>query len=377
MVDISNNKTDKFKLLTGLTFEQLYKAYNNKLIHYTWNLCHDEALSQDLATESWMKAMKSIDSYDPSNSKFNTWLYTIARNLFLNEIRKNPVGKNISIDKETDDGLKVKDILHDNDTSSYDQDIIIKKAEIIKKRIYELPEKYSAVLIRNHIEGLQYDEIAEDLNLNLSTVKSQIKKGREKLIELIQNDFFEIENPNFELVPSEFKNNKVLKTTTLIESIIPEITEPAKSEPVIKIEKVIDPAILRRNEISKMYKRKKAAEKEGIPYEEYITRFDNAKNITTNLSDDAILRRNEISKIHKRKKAAEKAGIPYEEYIKKFDKNNKSSELTAEAIEKRNLYSRTYKMQKAALKKGKEVDGIDANWTVEMYLEYKKKKKSI
>jgi RNA polymerase sigma-70 factor (ECF subfamily) len=64
-----------------------------------------------------------------------------------------------------------------------------KKAALIKNAIYNLPEKYRKVLILREIDNMQYQDISDTLNINLSTIKSQIAKGRKIISKKVEKEF--------------------------------------------------------------------------------------------------------------------------------------------------------------------------------------------
>jgi RNA polymerase sigma-70 factor (ECF subfamily) len=74
-----------------------------------------------------------------------------------------------------------------------EHDIIYLKSEIMKKSIYELKEPYRTVIIMRELQKMQYKDIAEKLDINLSTIKSRIKAGRRILIENTKKEFEQID----------------------------------------------------------------------------------------------------------------------------------------------------------------------------------------
>jgi len=99
------------------------------------------------------------------------------------------------MDKELKNGTTTLNLfLSYNDTINEKimKKTIVKKAEIVRTAIYNLPEKqikYRTVLIMREINNMSYNEISNYLKLNLSTVKSQIKKGRELIVKKVERDF--------------------------------------------------------------------------------------------------------------------------------------------------------------------------------------------
>lgn len=166
-----------FKERTGNDFEHYYKRYYQKLIYFTNKMCNDIQKAEDVTTDSFMVALEKIDKYEKGKSQFSTWLFTIAKNLMLQELKLQK--KTISIDVEIDEeGTTLKDFIQEEENKEYISDISFKKAEIMKKHMDTLKEPYRRVLHMREIQKMPYKDIAETLNKNLSTIKSQIRGGR-------------------------------------------------------------------------------------------------------------------------------------------------------------------------------------------------------
>jgi RNA polymerase sigma-70 factor, ECF subfamily len=191
---IFNEKNDLFKEKTGNTFNYFYIKYYPKLNYFINKICNDTQLSEDLTTNSFLMAYEKIDSYDSEKAQFSTWLFIIAKNLTLQEIKKNK--KTVSIDIEVDeDGTTLKDFLVYDDSEELNQkhDILLKKANIILKYIPTLKEPYREVIEMREIKKMSYKDIADKLGKNLSTIKSQIRNGRAILINQTEEEFKVIE----------------------------------------------------------------------------------------------------------------------------------------------------------------------------------------
>lgn len=185
-----------FKERTGKDFTTLYTKYYPKLIYFTGRICNDTQKAEDISTDSFMIALEKIDKYDKEKSQFSTWLFTIARNLTLQDIKKSK--KSISLDVEFDnEGTTMKDFIEESDVNDVN-DVVIngvfdKKASIMKNRIKDLKEPYRTVIEMREINRMAYKDIADQLGKNLSTIKSQIRNGRHILIEQTQKEFDEID----------------------------------------------------------------------------------------------------------------------------------------------------------------------------------------
>ena len=78
-----------FKERTGNDFTFFYKKYYPKLIYYTAKMCNDQQKAEDISTDSFLIAFEKIDKYEKEKSQFSTWLFTIAKNLMLQDIKNS------------------------------------------------------------------------------------------------------------------------------------------------------------------------------------------------------------------------------------------------------------------------------------------------
>ena len=189
-VKINFNEQEKlFIERTGNNFQFYYDKYLPKLIYYIQKLCNDQPRAEDLATESFLIAFNKIEKYEKDKAQFSTWLFTIARNLTLQDIKND--NKTISMDVTVDeDGTTMKDFIQDD----ISDDILLdemwqKKASIMKKHIDQLKEPFKTVIVMRELNGMAYKDIASKLGKNLSTIKSQIRNGRLKLISETEKEF--------------------------------------------------------------------------------------------------------------------------------------------------------------------------------------------
>jgi len=181
-----------FKERTGKDFATLYQKYYPKLIYFTSRICNDVQKAEDISTDSFMIALEKIEMYQKEKSQFSTWLFTIAKNLSLQD--KKLENRNISLDIEFDDeGTTLKDFIQETESNEAVYDVFSQKADVMKKHISELKEPYKTVIIMREIERMQYKDIADKLGKNLSTIKSQIRNGRQILMDQSKKEFEQID----------------------------------------------------------------------------------------------------------------------------------------------------------------------------------------
>ena len=181
-----------FKERTGKDFNSLYTKYYPKLIYFTAKMTNDLQKAEDISTDSFLLAFEKIDKYEKEKSQFSTWLFTIAKNLALQDIKNNK--KQISMDIEFDEeGTTMKDFIQEEEDSNYLHDVWEKKAEVMKNHIKNLKNPYKRVIEMREIKRMSYKDISDELNLNLSTVKSQIRNGRAILMKESKREFDQID----------------------------------------------------------------------------------------------------------------------------------------------------------------------------------------
>lgn len=183
-----NDQETVFRERTGNSFTFFYKKYYPKLIYYTQKMCGDHQKAEDITTESFMTAFEKIDKYEKDKAQFSTWLFTIARNILLQDIKISK--KTVSIDVEYDEeGTTLKDFIQEELSENHIHDLNQRKAEIMREHISRLKEPYRKVIEMREINKMAYKDIADQLGKNLSTVKSQIRGGRSILIKETSKEF--------------------------------------------------------------------------------------------------------------------------------------------------------------------------------------------
>lgn len=191
----------QFEERTGLNFKNFYKNYKPKLMWYIARYTKDPEIAEDHVEDAFIQALLNISTYkrpDEGGAQVNTWIYKIAENIVKKAHKDSERIPTNSLDKEMAENFNLSNLIpYDDGRKNVDEyNIFVKKANLIKETIYSLPEKdskYKKVLIMREIEGMAYKEISEELNINLSTIKSQIKKGRNIVKKKVLKKFQDID----------------------------------------------------------------------------------------------------------------------------------------------------------------------------------------
>lgn len=182
----------QFKERTGYVLSEFYKANFQKLAFHLNSYVRDEATAQNLANDTFIRALDQIDKFDRSKSDFITWLFTVGKNIARAHLKRENRLSTVSMDKDFD-GFSISELLV-TEKSSVKQDLIVqKKYDYVKNCIYSLPKKYMDVLVMREIEHMTYQEIEQFTGLAEGTVKSQIRKGRQILQKMCKNNLKLIE----------------------------------------------------------------------------------------------------------------------------------------------------------------------------------------
>ncbi len=171
-------------------FAAIVGRYRNPITNYLFRFLNDYEEAVDLAQETFVRVYFAIDRYH-TDYAFSTYIYRIATNLAISELRKRKRRTLLSLtglfQSESDETAEFqpedKKPLPDKDFIDDERDRVIAKA------IAALPERYRIPVILRDIEGRSYEEIAGILDLGLGTTKSRISRARGLLKEKLKHYF--------------------------------------------------------------------------------------------------------------------------------------------------------------------------------------------
>lgn len=190
----SSKALEDFKLI-DMAIEGDDKAYAKLLTRYRRPVYHmilkmvrniDDA--EDLTMESFSKAFRSLHKFK-KDFTFSTWLFRIATNNTIDYIRKKKL-HTLSIENTytDDDGQSVSmDVQDKNNLDPQEEAIRSQKEEIIQLFVNMLPGKYQKLVRLRYFHELSYEEIADEIEAPLGTVKAQLHRARELMYDLIKN----------------------------------------------------------------------------------------------------------------------------------------------------------------------------------------------
>jgi RNA polymerase sigma factor (sigma-70 family) len=169
--------------LYSVLIERYEKKIHLFILHMLKPYRYD-SMAEDLCQETFYKAYKNLQSFRDVEATFSTWLYTIARNTVLSELRKSK-NKEVFIEdsyatpKVSLEKLPEQEILRNE------------REHLVRQAINNLPEKQRSALILREYEQLDYKHIAQILDSTVSSVKSLLFRGRANIKIQLESYFVE------------------------------------------------------------------------------------------------------------------------------------------------------------------------------------------
>ncbi len=147
-------------------FMAFYDYFTPRLRSWLIKLTSDRDLAEELSQEAFLQAWRRAKTFDPKKAKASTWLFTIARNLFVDHKRRQKVEQKHA---EKLAGGDIQDVDFGLDNG------------LVKKAIANLPHQQSQMIYQSYYLGRSHSEIAKATGLPLGTIKSSIRLAFQKL----------------------------------------------------------------------------------------------------------------------------------------------------------------------------------------------------
>jgi RNA polymerase sigma-70 factor (ECF subfamily) len=163
-------------------FAELFERHGKPLLNFFYRMCYDRAASEDLVQETFLRVIRSRETWRPDAS-FTTWLYTVARNLWIDRHRSRKAApKTVSADlPASDGGGSLVDRVETREEGPVKQVADREAAALVRRAIEDLPEAQRMVFLLAEAQGLKYREIARILEVPIGTVKSRMNAAVARL----------------------------------------------------------------------------------------------------------------------------------------------------------------------------------------------------
>lgn len=168
-------------------YAELMDRYQGAIFHLVNRMVYSEDDAEDLTIETFTKAFKRLHQYTPAFA-FSTWLFKIASNHTIDFIRKKRLNA-LSLDRGFNNAegermeISVKDDGLDPMEALQKQERIERMREVVS----QLKDRYRRLVELRYFEEKSYEEISEELNLPLGTVKAQLFRARDMMAKVLES----------------------------------------------------------------------------------------------------------------------------------------------------------------------------------------------
>lgn len=154
-------------------FGTLVERYDRAVFHLAYRTLRDTEEARDATQEAFFKAYRSLRTFRPG-AKFSTWIFAITYHGCCDRLARRKRYSNDELPERADSGPGPEQTA-----------IALDEAARLRAAIEALPEKYRTVITLYHLQGKQYEEIAEVLGLPMGTVKTHLFRAKEQLRRLL------------------------------------------------------------------------------------------------------------------------------------------------------------------------------------------------
>ena len=152
-------------------FGELVIRYQTSVFNVCYRILHERAEAQDMAQETFIRARERLDTFDEERA-LGPWIRRVAANVCLNHVETQKSTTEFDEERDADESQRPESQVETRERS-----------EQIRKALTSLPVHYRVVIELRHYQELSYDEIAAELHIPLSDVKSHLFRARKMLAE--------------------------------------------------------------------------------------------------------------------------------------------------------------------------------------------------
>jgi RNA polymerase sigma-70 factor (ECF subfamily) len=168
-------------------FDELVQRYHKQAYNIAYRMTGNQADAEDLTQEAFIRAFRFFGQYK-RELPFDSWLYKIMSNVFVDTLRRRPKAQIRSLDQpiSTEDGEATLEV---PDTAAGPEETVLsfEMDHRIQRALDSIPEDFRLAVIYADIEGLSYEEIADAMSCSIGTVRSRLHRGRKLLRERLKD----------------------------------------------------------------------------------------------------------------------------------------------------------------------------------------------
>ena len=168
---------------TTQAYNSLVQRYQRQVYNLAYRMLGNAEDAGDLVQETFLRAYNALGTFR-QDASFLTWLYKIASNLCIDQLRSRKAKNALSLDVEIAEGREPSgDSRANGPEEAAVRDSV---SEVVQRAIKNLPERYRVVVVMRHLQDMSVDEIARSLNMPTGTVKTHLFRAREMLRERLR-----------------------------------------------------------------------------------------------------------------------------------------------------------------------------------------------
>jgi len=194
-MELGENLSDKaqhdYKLVLSAingdqkSYAELLDRYRDAIYFMLLKMVNNSSDAEDLTIEAFGKAFKNINQYAP-NYAFSTWLFKIASNNCIDFIRKKKADL-VSLDHNHHEHDTPSTTIKASTTDPEENLINKQKVKMMRAVVLKLKPRYRRLIELRYFKEYSYEEIAEELELPIGTVKAQLFRARELLFSILKH----------------------------------------------------------------------------------------------------------------------------------------------------------------------------------------------
>ena len=174
-----------------MNFDKIYQDHNKEIMGYFMMRTRDRELSEELTQDTFVKLSKHLHKYDPEKASMRTWIFRIAQNIFVDELRRKDEELTHISDFVDEEG---NELLQLSGESNPEKDMILQEYRDALKSVVEgLKNPYRQVAEMTYFQDMSYEEIMKSTGMKLGTVKGNLHRARTMIeVELLKLNLVQI-----------------------------------------------------------------------------------------------------------------------------------------------------------------------------------------
>lgn len=165
---------------------QVLPRYQPRLYRFLLRMVHEPAVAEDLFQQTWVRVIEKISTYSNARSEFGTWLFSIARNLAIDHLRRK---REWILESAEDDREAPMNRVEAVGPDPLERLLDSEREAIVAAALRELPAIHREVLALRFEEELKLEDIAQVAEIPLSTVKSRLHRALDGLRKQVAAEF--------------------------------------------------------------------------------------------------------------------------------------------------------------------------------------------